>query len=126
MSEATTMKPETRRSHYSKQNNGQPMSNRQRRRYERKREIYESNLKKINKVKAATFKNQPKGEPVSLNKPAPVYDEISDTVMDNIGDGTFPETEETPARPCGGTDHCITPKGAKAKATHKKCQGVAA
>ncbi|MEU5878150.1 hypothetical protein [Spirillospora sp. NPDC047279] len=33
----------------------------------------------------------------------------------------------TPAvtRPCGGVDHCVTTSGAKARATHKKCETAA-
>ena len=84
---------------------GRPLSARQLRRIRR-----HENLAKIQKVAAATFEE----------KPAPVEPEISDNVRKLLGLDEPETPKET--RPCGGTDFCITPKGAKAKATHKKCE----
>lgn len=50
-----------------------------------------------------------------------------DAPMDEFVEVGPPVAEPTvtpAARPCGGTDYCITGSGAKAKKTHVKCENL--
>ncbi|MEU9871074.1 hypothetical protein AB0C87_24805 [Actinomadura sp. NPDC048021] len=55
------------------------------------------------------------------------YEEQASAVVDLIRESQPAETSgdfgpvTVPARPCGGTDHCITGSGKKASKTHVKC-----
>lgn len=123
MSEATSLPNEKRAENYIRQNmkhrHTPKLSSRQKRRLTKHDNKRLANLKKINNVKAASFKDE-------VSETLDILNDVE--TMSAIAEAELaPEGEhgdrvvEAIVRPCGGTDHCITPKGAKAAKTHKKC-----
>ncbi|TDB90884.1 hypothetical protein E1264_03395 [Actinomadura sp. KC216] len=116
MSAAKPMTISRRTRVYLAQNNGGPLTPPQRRRYDKKnRKWMGQHTAELEAVARGIADNHTKRPdlPVGLVP----FEEIAEEVIAPVED--FPVV----VRPCGGTDHCVTKSGKKAKTTHKGCEG---